>query len=275
MRVLLTGAGGGIGTGLRKLLPPIYPSLVLSDLAAPADLAPNEIFRAADLADYRAVEAAVEGVDAIIHLGGFSVEGPWETILQSNIIGTYNVFEAARRQGVKRVVFASSNHVVGFYPRRRRFGTGVLPLPDSRYGVSKAFGESLGALYAYKHGIGVLCLRIGNFGERPIDERRLSIWLKPEDLVSLIRIGLEREGLIYEVLYGISDNARAFWDSGRAAELGYRPSGKAEDFAEFALTEQAALPADRIGDFYQGGPFCSMEFSAPFAPGLDEPANEK
>jgi uronate dehydrogenase len=267
MRVLMTGAGGGIGSKLRKLLPPIYPDLVLSDIKSPEGLAAGETFIQADLTDYAAVERVVKGVDGIIHLGGFSVEGPWETILQSNIIGTYNLFEAARASGVKRIVFASSNHVVGFYPRSCEIGIDTLPLPDSRYGVSKAFGESLGAMYAHKHGLGVFCIRIGNAGVQPENERQLSIWLKPEDLVSLIRIGLEREGIVYEVVYGVSDNARTFWDNSRAVELGYKPEGKAENFVERAMKAQQALPPDEVGDYFQGGPFCSMEFSAPFASG--------
>src|SRR5262249_19669191 len=175
-----------------------------SDIKTPADLGANESFVAADLTRMDEVERAVEGVEGIIHLGGYSIEGPWETILGSNIIGCYNLFEAARRQQVKRIVFASSNHAAGFYPRHHRIGVDVTLRPDSRYGVSKAFGEALGALYADKHGLGVLCLRIGNVGDQPIDQRRLSIWLKPEDLVQLVRIGLEHPDLRFEVFYGAS-----------------------------------------------------------------------
>jgi uronate dehydrogenase len=269
-KVLLTGASGGIGTRLRTLLKPLYPELVLSDVRRPADLRSDERFIAADLAKLDEIEAAVRGVEGIVHLGGHSVEGPWETILSANIVGTYNLFEAARRQGVKRVVFASSNHAVGFYPRRRTIDTEVVPLPDSRYGVSKVFGEAVGALYAMKHGLGVLSIRIGNVGDRPIDERRLAIWLQPEDLVSLIRIGLERPGLVYEVVYGMSDKARAWWDNHRATELGYRPQARAEDFADEVLAAQAALPPDEVGDFFQGGTFCSDEFDGDFARLRDE-----
>ena len=147
--VLITGASGGIGTRMRSLLKGVYPRLRLSDLKAPPDLAADEEFVAADLADLAAVERIVDGVDGIVHLGGFSVEGPWETILNSNIIGCYNLFEAARRRRVKRIVFASSNHAVGFYPRSRRIGVDHRVRPDSRYGVSKAFGEALGALYYF------------------------------------------------------------------------------------------------------------------------------
>jgi uronate dehydrogenase len=269
-RILLTGASGVIGTRLRALLPAAYPELVLSDMKAPADLKPSETFKAADLSDMAQVAAICQGVDGIIHLGGHSIEGPWDTILQSNIIGCYNLFEAARRAGVKRVVFASSNHAVGFYPRHQRIGPNVTTRPDSRYGVSKAFGEALGALYADKHGMGVTCLRIGNFGDVPLDKRRLSIWLKPEDLVQLVRIGLDHPEIKFEVLYGASLNDRAWWDNSRAYALGYRPTGRAEDYYEHAMAEQAKIPADPVADFYQGGTFCADEFDAEKKDGTDK-----
>lgn len=264
-RVLLTGASGGIGTRLRQMLKPLYPELILSDLKPPADLGADETFLPADLADAAAVEQICQGVDGIVHLGGYSVEGPWETILQANIIGCHNLFEAARRQGVRRVVFASSNHVMGFHPRHSKIGAEAVPLPDTRYGLSKLFGEGLGALYAHKHGLGVLSIRIGNFGDKPIDARRLAIWLKPADLVQLIRLGLEKPDLVYEVVYGMSDNQRAWWDNSHALALGYRPEGRSEDFAADALAAQKLLPPDAIGDFFQGGsPFCSQEFDGDF-----------
>jgi uronate dehydrogenase len=259
-RVLLTGAAGDVGGRLRKLLAPVYPELRLSDIRTPADLGANESFVQAELADMAQVEAAVDGVEGIVHLGGFSVEGPWETILNSNIVGCYHLFEAARRKGVKRVVFASSNHAVGFYPRHRRIGADVTVRPDSRYGVSKAFGEALGALYADKHGLRVLCLRIGHVLDKPADRRRLSIWLRPEDLAQLVRIGLEHPDLRFEVFYGVSLNERSWWDNSRAVAYGYRPAGRAEDHRDAALAAQTKLPPDPIGDFFQGGPFCSDEF---------------
>jgi uronate dehydrogenase len=259
-RILLTGAAGDIGTRLRKLLKPVYAQLRVSDIKRPADLGNDEEFMAADLARIDVVERIVDGIDGIIHMGGHSTEGPWETILQSNIIGCYNLFEAARRKGVKRVVFASSNHAVGFYPRHHRIGTDVTVRPDSRYGVSKAFGESLGALYAEKHGMRVLCLRIGNLGDKPIDQRRLAIWLSPEDLVQLIRIGLEHPELRFEIFYGASDNERSWWDNHRAYDYGYRPAGRAEAFRDEALAAQAKLKTDPVGDYFQGGTFCSAEF---------------
>jgi uronate dehydrogenase len=259
--VLITGAAGGIGTRLRQLLKGVYPDIRLSDLRRPADLSADETFVEADLASMAQVENAVAGVDGIVHLGGFSVEGPWDTILQANIIGCYNLFEAARRHRVERVVFASSNHVVGFYPRQRRIGVDAALRPDSRYGVSKAFGEAVAALYAFKYGLRVTCIRIGNFGDVPVDRRRLSIWIAPQDLLQLIRIGLEHPEIRYEIFYGVSDNARGWWDNSTAFRLGYRPQGRSEEHSAAALAAQAKLPPDPVGDWYQGGPFCSEEFS--------------
>jgi uronate dehydrogenase len=259
-RLLITGAAGGIGRRLRALLHGHYSELRLSDRASVADLGPGETFAPADLGDVAAVEKVVAGVDGIVHLGGMSVENDWPTILKSNIIGTYNLFEAARRQGVRRIVFASSNHAVGFYRRARRIDTAVLPRPDSRYGVSKAFGESLGALYADKYGLGVLCIRIGNVDDKPVDKRRLSIWIHPEDLAQLVRIGLDHPDLRYEVVYGASDNDRSWWDNAAAYRLGYRPRHRAERHVSYAMAEQAKLSADPVGDIFQGGSFCSAEF---------------
>ncbi|WP_421996855.1 NAD-dependent epimerase/dehydratase family protein [Reyranella sp.] len=259
-RIVLTGAAGGVGTMIRPLLAPLYPGLVLSDKATPAGLRADETFVAADLTRPDEVAAVVAGADAVIHLGGYSVEGPWDAILQANIVGCHTLFEAARQAGVRRVVFASSNHAVGFYPRARTIGPDVTVRPDSRYGVSKAFGEALGALYADKYGISVTCLRIGNVGPRPLDVRRLSIWVSPEDLVQLIAIGLDHPDIRYEILYGASDNAAAWWDNARARALGYRPTGRAEDHRAHAEAEQARIGPDPVGDRFQGGSFCSAEF---------------
>jgi uronate dehydrogenase len=259
-RVLVTGAAGGIGSRLRKLLKGVYPDIRWSDVKIPPDLAADEQFVRADLSNMDEVEKIVSGMQGIVHMGGFSVEGPWETILNANIVGCYNLFEAARHAGVERVVFASSNHAVGFYPRQRRIGVDDHVRPDSRYGVSKAFGEALGALYAYKHGLRVTCLRIGNVIDTPADKRRLSIWLSPADLVQLIRIGLEHPDIRHEIFFGASDNARTFWDNEPAFRYGYRPQGRAEDHAAEALAADAKLPHDPVGDWYQGGPYCSDEF---------------
>lgn len=260
--VLVTGAAGGIGTRLRKLLKGVYPRIRWSDIKKPADLAADEEFVVADISDMAACEKLTVGMDGIVHLGGYSIEGPWETILNANIVGCYNMFEAAYRNKVKRVVFASSNHAVGFYPREQKIGIEERVRPDSRYGISKAFGEAVGAFYAHKHGLRVTALRIGNFGDVPLDKRRLSIWLKPEDLVQLIRIGLEHPDIRYEIFYGASDNEAAWWDNSNARKFGYKPIGKAEDHRAHAMAEQAKLAPDPIGDKYQGGTFTSDEYDA-------------
>jgi len=261
-KIVVTGAAGDIGTRLRRLLKGVYAEICWSDIRKPADLADDETFIAADLADLAQVEKMIADAEGIVHLGGFSVEGPWETIHRANIVGCYNVFEAAYRAGVGRIVFATSNHAVGFYPRSERIGVNVTVRPDSRYGVSKAFGEALGAFYADKHGLRVTCLRIGNVADAPVDARRLAIWLKPEDLVQLVRIGLEHPDIRYEIFYGVSDNAASWWDNSNARRFGYRPQGRAEDFRHQALAAQREIPADPIADRYQGGPFCSAEYDA-------------
>ncbi len=260
-RVLITGAAGGIGTRLRTLMRGIYPSLRLSARSPLPDLQPDEEFVAADLADLAAVERAVEGVDGIVHMGGRSVEDSWEVIHSANIVGGYNLFEAARRQGVERVVFASTNHAIGFYRRDRLIDNQVLVRPDSRYGVSKAFGEALGAMYADKYGLRVMCIRIGNVDDKPVDQRRMSIWLSPRDLVQLIRIGLEHPDLHYEVVYGASDNEPCWWDNEAAFRLGYKPEDRSADHRDAAAAGQAKLKADPVGDLFQGGGFASAEFA--------------
>jgi uronate dehydrogenase len=260
-RIVFTGAAGGIGTMTRPLLARLYPGLVLSDRVTPKDLLPTETFVPADLTKPDEVAALVKGAHSVIHLGGHSVEGTWDQILNANIIGCYNLFEAARVAGVKRVIFASSNHAIGFYPRKKKIRTDVTVRPDSRYGVSKAFGEALGALYSDKHGIAVTCLRIGNVGPKPLDVRRLSIWISPEDLVQLFQIGLDHPDVRFEIFYGASDNEASWWDNSRAQRLGYRPTGKAEQFRAHAVAEQEKIGPDPVGDLFQGGAFCSAEFT--------------
>ena len=173
----------------------------------------------------------------------------------------YNVFEAARRAGVKRIVMATSNHAVGFFPRAQTIDHRVVPRPDSRYGASKAFSEALASLYSDKHGIGFLCVRIGNFGTRPIDKRRLSIWISPRDLTQLVRIGLEYPDLRYEIVYGVSNNRRSWYDNSNAYRLGYQPQDDSEPYAEAVLAAEPA-GADPIAEHYQGGTFCAVEYTA-------------
>ncbi len=256
--ILMTGAAGGVAAQIRPLLRQAYPDLLLSDRVPVDDLQPGERFAAAELDDLASVRAVCKGVHGIVHLGGFAVEAEWEIIHPANIVGCYNLFEAARLEGVKRVVFASSNHAIGFYERRRRIGTDHRVRPDGYYGVSKAFGEALGSLYADKHGMGVMSIRIGNVAAKPADLRRLSIWLHPEDLVQLVRIGLDHPDMHNEVVYGASDNARSWWDNEAAFRLGYTPRHHAEDHVDHALAEQTKLQPDPFADRLQGGSFCSQ-----------------
>jgi len=257
--ILITGAAGDVGTHLRRELAGKY-KIIASDLRDLKEKFKGQSFKRADISKMSDALKITKGVDAVIHLGGYSVEGPWEGILNANIVGCYNLFEAAHRKRVKRIVFASSNHAVGFYPRRRRIGPDHRVRPDSRYGVSKAFGEALGSLYASKHGMRVTNIRIGNFADRPVDVRRLSIWISPQDLAQLIRIGLEHPDIRCEIFFGASDNARGWWDNADAFRFGYRPTGVAEDHREAAFAWQAKLKPDRIADWYEGGPFCSDEY---------------
>ncbi len=253
-RALITGAAGAIGTFLRKQLAGKY-ELRLSDVEPVADLAPNETFVEARLEDLEAVKPIVAGVDGIVHLGGISGEDSWENILQSNIVGTYNVLEAARQAGVKRVVYASSVHAVGFYSREQRIGVDLTVRPDSRYGVSKCFGEAICSLYADKYGLEVMCIRIGNAYPEPVDERRLSIWISERDLGQLIQIGLEFPDLHYEIVYGASRNSRGFWDNSAAERLGYVPEDDAEDYAPELLRAGPIEDPSSPGSKLQGGGF--------------------
>ncbi len=265
-RVLITGAGGGIGRALRETLRGVYPVLRLSDRVPLAPARDGEEVDQTDIADRAQVERMVTGCDGIVHLGGVSGENSWDKILESNIVGLYNVFEAARRAGVKRIVMATSNHAVGFYRRDRKIDHRVVPRPDSRYGVSKAFSEALASLYADKHGIGFLCTRIGNFGGKPIDSRRLAIWISPRDYTQLVRIGLEHPDIHFEIVYGVSNNKRSWYDNSNAFRLGYQPQDESEPYATAILAAEAGQEKDPVAETYQGGTFCAAEYDAPAMP---------
>jgi uronate dehydrogenase len=253
--ILITGAAGDVGTHLRRELAGRY-RIRASDLR-PLQKVAQETFMRADISRMADALRITKGVDAIVHLGGYSVEGPWEGILSANIIGCYNVFEAARRNGVKRILFPTSNHAVGFYRRDQTIDHRVYIKPDSRYGVSKVFGEALGSLYADKYGMQVYCMRIGNVNPEPIDKRRLSIWFSPRDLAQLVTIGIEHPDIRFEIVYGISANKRAWYDNANAYRLGYRPQDDSEVYAAEILAKEK--PGDPTAEKYQGGVFCVAE----------------
>ena len=253
--ILITGATGDVGTHLRRELAGQY-RIRASDLRSLKKIK-NETFVRADISKFADAMRITKGVDAVIHLGGYSVEGPWQGILNANLVGCYNVFEAARRNGVKRIIFPTSNHATGFYPRNQTIDHRVYPKPDSRYGVSKVFGEALGSLYADKYGMQFLMIRIGNVNPVPIDKRRLSIWVSPRDIAQLVTIGIEHPEIRFEIVYGISGNTRAWYDNSNAFRLGYKPKDNAETYASEILAREK--PGDATAELYQGGVFCVAE----------------
>jgi uronate dehydrogenase len=255
--ILMTGAAGRIGTFLRPELAGKY-RLRLSDIKPIRDLRPGETFVRADISKLSDMLRVTKGVDAVVHFGGQSGEHDWDHILSANIIGFYNALEAARRNGVKRFLVATSNHAVGFYRCDQTIDHRVYPKPDSRYGVSKVFNEALASLYADRYGMQMFCMRIGNVNHAPIDRRRLAIWISGRDMAQLVTIGIERPDLRFEIVYGISDNARAWFDNSNAQRLGYRPQDRSEAHAEGILKREGP-PGTSPADIYQGGGHCMSE----------------
>jgi uronate dehydrogenase len=198
------------------------------------------------------------GMDGIVHLAGIASEAPFEDILSVNIEGTWRVLETARRAGVVRVVYASSNHAVGFTPRVPMVGIDIPPRPDTYYGLSKVFGEALGRLYTDRYGVSVACLRIGSCTDRPTTRRMLSRWLSPGDAVRLVHACLTSPKLGYALVYGISDNTRAWWDLGPARALGYEPHDDAEEFAGQVLGADQPPDPDDPEEKFLGGRFVQM-----------------
>jgi uronate dehydrogenase len=209
-----------------------------------------------DLADADGVASLCAGVDTIIHMGGRPGDGPWQELLQTNIVNTMNLFDGARRAGVGRVLYASSNHVVGMYPAGRRLEVTSPLRPDSLYALTKAFGEDTAAYYAYKYGIRGFCMRIGSFTERPKNRRALSTWCSHGDLMRLVEVGLTAD-YAHAVVYGVSNNSRSWWDNSPATALGYRPLDNAEDYA---AEVEHIVPEDAIERDLQGADRSSDDF---------------
>jgi uronate dehydrogenase len=260
-RILITGAAGNIGSALRKGFHGSYPLIRLLDIAPLAAAEKDEELCAADIRDAAALDKAMAGIDCVVHLAGMPTEAPWEQVLRLNIEGCYNVFEAARRGGVKRIVFASSNHAIGFHRRERSIDTNVVPRPDTRYGVSKVFGEALGRLYADKYGLSVACLRIGSFltPDRPTDARQLLTWISHRDMVQLVRRCIDCPDYHFVIVYGVSNNLRSRWDNSKVKFLGYRPEDDSEMFAAeiLALGKQE----NEIAAQFHGGFYTPIEFA--------------
>ena len=254
--VLLTGAAGGLGTLMRGLLPAYGYDLRLLDVT-PIEGEPDAV--TADLGDRAALRDAVRGVDAVIHLAGISLESSFDKILRSNIEGTYNLNEAAREEGVGRIVFASSNHAIGYTPRPLD-GDPLIPVdtprrPDTFYGLSKSFGEDLAQFYFDKHGVETVSVRIGSCFMEPTSVRMLSVWMSPGDGARLFHAALTAEDVGHTVVYGSSDNTRLWWDLTTARSLGYDPQDDSEQYAEKLVAEQGELDPANPDHAHLGGHF--------------------
>jgi uronate dehydrogenase len=254
-RLLLTGAAGGLGRVLRPRLAALCETLRVSDIAELGAAGPREEVVPAQLADKAAVMAMLAGVDAVVHLGGVSTEHAFEDILPANIVGTYHVYEAARRAGTKRIVFASSNHVTGFYRQDETISPKLPPRPDGYYGLSKAFGENLAQFYFDRYGLETVSLRIGSSFPEPRDRRMLATWLSYDDLERLVTAALTAPAVGHTVVYGMSDNRLTWWDNTSARHIGYRPADSSEPFRVALESRQPTIDLDDPAALYQGGAF--------------------
>jgi len=257
-RLLITGAAGALGSQLRAGLHPLATTLRLTDRADLGEAAPHEELVSAELGDFDAIMRVVEGCDAIVHFGAAPVERPWAEVLESSIIGGYNVYEAARRHGVGRIVYASSIHAVGFARREEGADVDTGQKPDSLYGVSKCFVENLAYMYWMKFGIESACLRINSCFPEPADRRHLATWVSFRDMVQLVTCCLERERIGHTIAYGISANSERFFSNEKAGHLGYRPQDSADTYREAVLARtEPGDPHDPAVEFV-GGIFCKI-----------------
>ncbi len=252
--LLLTGASGNLGRWLTPKLAEAGYRLRLTDIAAfPDPLPEGAAFTAADLADAAAVSTLVQGCDRILHIGGISIERPWEEILGANIIGTVNIFEAARHEG-QRVIFASSNHTIGFYPRGQMLDTTDPCRPDGYYGLSKVWGEMLGRMMFDKHGLESVHLRIGSAIPEPTEARHLSTWLSLPDLLAALIAAIEAPVTGHAIVWGVSANKDSWWQGGDGARIGFQPRDDASRHAPLPD------PGDAVTRYFQGGIFAAQGY---------------
>lgn len=269
-RIAITGAAGLVGTGLRQqLLGRGYRVLSL-DIKPIADCAPNEESAVVDICDQARLTELLQGCDAVVHLAACTTDAAWPEQVKLSVEGCISLFDAAHAAGVRRVVYASSHHVVGLHPRQphgAQMGSVATLRPDSRYAVGKAFGESIGALYAYKYDMEVMCMRIGNVNTQAIDRRRLGSWFSWRDLGQLVAIGIEHPALRFSIVYGISDATGRHYDNSEAYALGYSPEdGGADPEAEARVLlsdpvpEAGSAAARSAAELTLGGGFSAAEF---------------
>jgi uronate dehydrogenase len=259
-KLLITGAAGRIGCTLVSAFAADY-ALHLFDRVPIAEKPADARCIVADLSDSAALDRAVDGVGSVIHLAAIPAETPFEDLIEPNILGTYQLFEAARRAGVKRIIYASSIQAVGFHRLTDGVGQASRIRPSGYYGDTKAFGEALASLYADKFGISVACLRIASFEPQPRDQRQLSTWLSPDDCVRLFRACLEAPDFPFAVIYGVSANAASIVRDAVPAAIDYRPRDDAETFR----TALAFAPAsDTATTLFAGGEYCGWGFVRDF-----------
>ena len=261
-KVALSGASGNIGQFLRPALLERAVDLRSAGGRRPlTPLRPGEDVMHGDLTDPAVVDQLLEGVDVLIHMAGTSVERPLPEIIQNNLVGLHAVYEGARRQQVKRIVFASSNHAIGMHPVEAKLDLDCDFRPDGFYGLSKMWGEGLARLYWDKHGIEGISVRIGSALPRPTEFRHLSTWFGLDDLLSMMLRCIEAEHVGYLVAWGVSNNSRAYWKPVGAERLGYQPVQNAEQFAAEILRQPN--PLDATAQRYQGGGFVTQDFTPP------------
>ncbi len=257
-RILITGAAGRLGSVLRAELAPLARTIRLADRAALGDLAAHEEEAVFDLSDMDATIEATRDCEAIVHFGGASLEGPWQTILDSSIRGSYHIYEGARKHGVKRIVYASSVHAIGYHEVEAHIDVDAPVRPDSLYGVSKTFVESLSRLYWDKFGIETACLRIFSSFPEPADRRMLWSYLSFADCARLVEAALTAPRVGHTISFGISNNKVKTVDNSGAGHLGFSPRDTSEPFRA-AVEAKTPIPDPASAQAkYLGGWFCEL-----------------
>ena len=257
-KLVLTGAAGRLGSYLREPMTKMCDQLVSTDIAEGiGTLYEGESYVQADLASFDEMMEVLKGADMVVHMGAYADEGPFEQLLGPNFVGAYNIWEAAHRNGLKRVVYGSSIHAVGMHPRNDFIDTEVRHRPDTFYGLAKCFAEDLGSLYWDKRGLESVHMRILSCAQ-VTSARALGSWLSYDDLIQLVQRCIEAPTTGFSVIYGVSDNDRAPVDNSKASFLGYRPRDNAEEFAPAILAETGPLDNQDPGNMCHGGPFASV-----------------
>lgn len=258
-KIVLTGACGALGMQLRAPLARLAESLVSVDIApAPATLLANETFAQADVAQMDQIAPLLEGAEMVVHFAALVDEAPFEDLLGPNFIGAYNVWEAAYRHGLRRVVYASSVHAVGMHPSADGIDTTATHRPDTFYGLAKCFAEDLGRMYWEKRGLESVCLRIMSCTPEPQNVRALGTWLSFGDLIQLVERAIDSPTVGHTIAYGVSANTRAAVSNARVGFLGYRPQDNAEDWAEELFAKAVAPDAHDLAQTRLGGPFAAV-----------------